>query len=384
MAPSVCILKQTMGAHGGLEKYTSRLAHAFALRGCPVTILSSSSIAEQMDEQIFYRPVPLKRKVNFLKIREYDALCRHITSTGEFDIVFGMDRNRSQTHLRAGNGVHAAYLEKRVPIDSLLKRLSHTVNPLHQTLLSIEKEAFESEELRLLFTNSQMVREEILHHYNTDPDKIHVVHNGVEWKEMEHDFSTWVEQKNRIAHSLGLDPTTYHFLFVGHGFKRKGLEPLLRALSKLSSCDFHLSVIGKDKQQNDFINLSQKLKLKHKVTFFGKRTDVRKFYQLADTLVIPSYYDPFANVTVEALAMGLFVVTSPNNGGKEVIKSHSGIVLPTLSDEDAFVYALSQAIERPKTWIGSQKIRDSVKHLDFSNQLRILINSSIQSIKSYL
>ena len=43
------------------------------------------------------------------------------------------------------------------------------------------------------------------------------------------------------------------------------------------------------------------------------------FYQMADALVIPSFYDPFANVTVEALAMGLFVLSSKHNGGPEIL-----------------------------------------------------------------
>ena len=42
----------------------------------------------------------------------------------------------------------------------------------------------------------------------------------------------------------------------------------------------------------------------------GYPDNVLKFYKIADCLVIPSFYDPFANVTVEALAMGVFVITS--------------------------------------------------------------------------
>ena len=67
--------------------------------------------------------------------------------------------------------------------------------------------------------------------------------------------------------------------------------------------------------------LAAKLNIQRRVTFFGPQKEIRPFYQFADALVIPSFYDPFANVTVEALAMGLFVVSSKSNGGHEILIS---------------------------------------------------------------
>jgi UDP-glucose:(heptosyl)LPS alpha-1,3-glucosyltransferase len=283
-----------------------------------------------------------------------------------------MDRNSFQTHLRAGNGVHAAYLEMRKKSEGFLKGLTFPLNPLHHALLNIEKTSFEHPDLQLLFVNSYMVREQVLKFYSTDPEKVRVVHNGVEWSEMSTDFAAWPEKKKQIAADLNLDPNLYHFLFIGHNFQRKGLKKLLHALGNISRKDFHLSVIGEDKNLGLFREQVEHLNLNDKVTFFGSRSDIRAFYQLADALVIPSFYDPFANVTVEALAMGLFVVSSQTNGGHEILSSDNGAVIESLEDADAFTDALEKALKAPKTWERSNLIRQSVQYLDFPNQLNLL------------
>lgn len=377
---SICLLIKRLNGSGGLEKYALKLSSAFARKGCKVTILTTDAPEDlELNPSIEIEKHSIKSFLKFREFSKYNQLCKHWNTTHQYDLIFGLDRCRHQTHLRAGNGVHAAFLENRKLFDPYYKTVTAPINPINRSILSIEKEAFESPDLRVLFTNSYMVRKEILTHYNTDIDKIQVVHNGVEWKEMDKDFNEWIEQKTKLALEIGLDPTTYQFLFVGNGYRRKGLIPLLDALSILPMKDFHLSVIGKEKRENDFISYAKQLGLADKVTFFGVRKDVRRFYQLSDSLVVPSYYDPFANVTVEALAMGLLVISSKTNGGYEVLKENNGFVIPTLQDKECFAEVLYRAILLSKTWIRSQSIRNSIKHLDFSNQLSAIVETTLDS-----
>lgn len=373
----ICILKRQFSSLGGLEKYTSKLAQAFAKRQGKVTILTSDPVSPN-DPSISFVKLSATKKFSWRKIQEFDQKVTHYLKDHPFDIILGMDRNKHPTHIRAGNGVHAAYLKQRVMTDSILKRVTAPLNPLNRLILHIEKESFESPELKVLFTNSHMVKGEILHYYNTPPEKIEVIHNGVEWKDMEKDFNTWIENKSRLSPLLQLDPNIFQFLFIGNGYERKGLEPLLKALSTLPVRDFHLSVIGKEKNIPRYKALAATLGLSSHVTFFGPRHDVRSFYQFCDALVIPSYYDPFANVTVEALAMGLFVISSKHNGGSEILKNSIGAIIPSLEDIESFAHTLTQALSHPKTWIRSQNIRNSVHYLDFPNQLNQLINRCLK------
>jgi UDP-glucose:(heptosyl)LPS alpha-1,3-glucosyltransferase len=376
---SVTLLKSSISKLGGLEKYTLRLANAFSANNCHVTLLTSGDVPfDKIDPAIKVHSHQFTNSLSLFKIKQFEKFCQTKLSTNPSDIVFGLDRNKRQTHIRAGNGVHAAYLERRKNTEGLLKKLSFSINPLHQSILSIEKQAFQHPDLQVLFTNSHMVKNEILTHYKIDPKKICVIHNGVEWSEMENSYRSTHEVKFAIAKQLHLDPCVHHFLFTGNNFARKGLKELLQALSLMKAEQFHLSVIGYDKNEDIYKDYANKLGLRKHVTFFGQRKDMIKFYQLADCLIAPSHYDPFANVTVEALSMGLFVVTSKFNGAKEVIGKNCGSIITDLSNPESFQENLLLALRHPKTPIGSVKIRNSVKHLDFPNQLTKMVEETLK------
>lgn len=354
----VVFLKSRLEHLGGLEKYTRRLAEAFAKNGCRVQILTTGESASWGEVEVISLGETSKFSLKHLRL--FDIRCKEWLKQSTADIIFGMERNTFQTHYRAGSGVHAAYLKRRALTDSWLKRVSFRVNPLHRYLLKVEKEAFEHPELKALFTNSHMVKQEILETYTTPAEKIHVVHNGVEWAEKETAFQETFSK-----------PRTgpFHFLFVGSGFKRKGLPFLLKGLDGLKS-PFRLTVVGKDKNLPYYQKLAQRLP----VRFVGEQRDVTSFYQEADVLVIPSVYDPFSNVTLEALAMGLFVVSSKYNGGYEVLTEETGTVIQDLFDPKE---ALKRALDFPKTLERATLIRQSIKGLDFSSQLDKIVRSSL-------
>jgi UDP-glucose:(heptosyl)LPS alpha-1,3-glucosyltransferase len=369
----VVLLKSRSNNHGGLEKYASRIAKAFEDRGCQVSILTTGDTVKNSSIPVFAtRTLPWPA---FLRMEQFDSFVRNWLKKNPADLIFGMDRNRFQTHIRAGNGVHAAYLKSRIITEGSIKAFLCQINPLHRKILELEKTAFENPALQKLFTNSHFVRSQVLHHYKVDPSKIEVIHNGVEWQEMQSDFNDWEQQKEISFKKFALDPSHFHFLFIGNGYLRKGLDRLLLGLSQLKSESFHLSVIGKDNRMDFYHAKAVQLGLKDRVRFFGPSQEIRQFYQLADCLVIPSFYDPFANVTVEALAMGLFVLSSKLNGGHEILTKTNGSVIEDLMSIDAIIYGLQTAMKNRKTKKSADEVRETVKHLDFSNQLRILMSS---------
>lgn len=364
------MLKSNFFSGAGLEKYARNIAKTFHDKGCSVTILTTGKIPEGPPAPLFNLvSFEINKILSVQRVAAFDKLCAEYLEQHQAPIIFSLDRNRFQTHLRLGNGVHAAYLQHRKKSESWLKNWSFSLNPLHRTILKLEKTALANPDLKLLITNSNMVKEEVLQYYATDPAKIKVLHNGVEWHAMQSDFDAWPQTRRDFANSLQIDPDVFHFLFAGNNFRRKGLDHLLKALFVLKDKNFHLSVIGNDKNKRAFEALTEKLNLRSRVTFFGPRSDTRSFYQLADAVIIPSLYDPFANVTVEALAMGLFVVSSKTNGGHEILHKGNGAVIEQLDNPEAFAECLRTALIKPKTKESASSIRASVKHMDFSLQL---------------
>lgn len=353
----VVLLKSGVQRKGGLEKAAIRIADAFLKRGEKVTLLTIGK-GDLLHSDLKIVPFQTWSFPSYIRFEQFDRQVQSWLDREKPDLVFGMDRNRYQTHFRAGNGVHIAYLKSRINSEGRWKYLSCLLNPMHRKILEIERSAYENPRLEKIIANSYMVKNQILEQYRVDEKKIVVIHNGVEWHEMEEPFS-----KKRQSE-------VFHFLFVGNGYLRKGLKILLEACSVIKHRDFRLSVVGKDNQINWFKKYTRKLKIQDKVNFFGPVQDLTPFYQNADVLVIPSFYDPFANVTVEALAMGLCVISSKSNGGHEVLNNENGIVIEDLLDVNSVVATLEECLSRT---ISPIKIRNSVSHLDFSTQLDKLV-----------
>lgn len=369
-------------AGGGLEKYGWKIAEAFANKGHSVTILLSAPSKTKLSHpNIHFVVVGRSPRRGFLKLLLYDFQCKRWLKKHPHQIVFGMERTTDQTHYRAGNGTHKQFLHSRTGAEGILKRISFFINPLHRTILNLEKRNFENKNLKILFTNSQMVKQEILKNYTVTEEKIQVVHNGVEWKNMQTDFDQWENQREKELSKRSLNRDHHQFLFIGHGYQRKGLEQALKGLALIDKHNhpFELSVVGKDKNIKIFKQLAEQLGLEKQVHFFGEQKNIIPFYQIADSLLLPTKYDPFANVTVEALAMGLFVVTSKFNGGHEILNDSSGAIIEELSAPKSVATALKSALKRKKTAMSSLAIRNQFSHLDFSHQLNKIVTKTVET-----
>jgi len=363
--PRVVIFKQELTSKGGLEKATMRIAKAFVDKECEVFIVTATpQLLCPVMTGVIPVSFPVRWLVHFTQLTAWDAVCKSYASRHKADVILSFDRTTPQTHIRAGNGIHAAYLQRRSEEVTPLKKASFAINPLHRTILRLEKEAFASKALRRVIVNSAMVKDEAIEHYGVDPSLLQVIHNGVEWSEMESSFQKWPSLREEAAKEIGSDPGAFHFLFAGHEYGRKGLDHLLHGLSRLRRTDPRLIVIGRDKHIGAYKRTAEKLGLKH-VYFLGPRKDLHRFYALADAAVIPSLYDPFANVTIEALAMGVFVVSSRFNGGSEVIDDSRGAIIENLHDPDSVATSLALALKKPKTEETARDIRYSVRHLDY-------------------
>jgi UDP-glucose:(heptosyl)LPS alpha-1,3-glucosyltransferase len=355
---NVTLLKRDLQATGGLEKYSFRICEALQAKGHKVSVLASGA------SNIPYVVIVAKKLfTSFISMIWFDICVRFWLKKQTSEIVLGLDRHfLPLTHYRAGNGCHAAFLERRRRDSPWWKKVLLSLNPLHALTLFSEKRTFESP-LTKIICNSNLVRNEICHFYpKADSSKIFVIHNGVEWNELE---SVFKEQKCISIPRI---------LFVGHEWERKGLDRLLEALFLIRERPFFLTAIGKERNAFRFEKMVKNFCLEEKVTLFSQPQKVVPFYQEASIMVIPSRYDPFANVTLEALAMGLYVITTKANGGSEVITSDNGIVLEENATPADFSKALIYAFEKIQDVSLPRRIRNSVQNYDFACQLEKFIN----------
>ena len=107
-------------------------------------------------------------------------------------------------------------------------------------------------------------------------------------------------------------------MFVGNGFARKGLRFLIEAWPAIGGAA-QLIVVGTDQAAASYERLARRLGVSDRVKFLGRRTDVDRLIRGADAFALPSLFEPFGNVAMEAMASGVPVLTSAQCGVAEVV-----------------------------------------------------------------
>lgn len=267
---------------------------------------------------------------------------QRIMAGGEFDLVQSHERIPGCHLYRAGDGVHATWLELRARVQSPLAALATRLHPWHRYTLAAEAAMFRHGGLRAVICNSEMVKRDIAARFGVAEAKLHVIHNGVDLDYFHPELRAQYRAATRAA--LDVPAQAPLLLFVGSGFERKGLPALLRAIAAMKNRDAHLLVVGRDKQQTTAQKLANALGIAERTHFLGGQNDVRPYYAAADVFALPTLYDPFPSAALEALACGLPVLTSPDSGAAELVAPACGAVVDAL-DHKAQAAALDRLIE---------------------------------------
>jgi UDP-glucose:(heptosyl)LPS alpha-1,3-glucosyltransferase len=136
-----------------------------------------------------------------------------------------------------------------------------------------------------------------------------------------------VQRRDGARAGLRLSPNIFTLLMIGNDWAKKGLETLLLCLAECRDLSIKLLVVGHD-DQTIFLPIVERLALEDRVQFHPPVEDIERFYAAADLYAGPSLEDSFALPPLEAMACGLPVITSVNNGGSQVIaEGLNGFVL---------------------------------------------------------
>jgi UDP-glucose:(heptosyl)LPS alpha-1,3-glucosyltransferase len=310
---------------GGTERYLDQVARHLAAAGHAVTIVcrSHEEAPHPAVRFVVLRPPALGTSWRLWAFAR--AVEGHVLR-GDYDVVFALGRTWTHDAIRLGGGCHATYLES----------LGRTGSGLaDRVVLAIEGRALAASRTRAVVTNSEMSRQDVIARHGVPAERVTVIRNGVDLRRF--DRARHGAAAGPLRASSGFAAGDFVVLFLGTGYRRKGLDRLLDALALVRPAlpGVRLLVAGYDSEAPAFERRAAGLGLSAAARFLGGRRDPEVCFAAADLYVLPTRYDPFASSTLEALASGLPVVTTTTNGAHEILvhHRHGSILPPTASAE---------------------------------------------------
>jgi len=341
MMKKLYFIRANQSKHGGAEIYLSRLANELKKRSVSYDIIHAS-LPKILPSWL--RVLLFNRKV-----------CHH--KNGHF--YFSLERISCPDIYRAGDGVHKVFMQ----IEKKSK-----INPLHTVYLYLERRAFQNASRIIAISN--MVKQDIIDSYGIEAQKIEVVYNGITLEKYNKNASF-----QKLEQAFSLDKNEKIILYVGSGFKRKGVEAFLTILSKVTYSNYKAFVIGKEKKMDFYKHLADRLGIGEKVIFTGVRSDVNDFYTIADIFLFPTRYEPFGNVILEAMNFSNVVITTKSCGGGEILDqdfimdsaddfSVAGKIDELLEDEVKLQAAKERNLDIVKNFTIEKNVEKTLKVID--------------------
>lgn len=369
MPPTITLVRQFPNGLGGAEKYLQLLIQGFTERQFKLTLIcadySKKGALNQIDNLTIVRLDPHHwSRFRWLRPWYFSWLVKKWLQKNPQPLVISLERHWQQNLLRAGDGVHAAWLQQRRHLQNPFLNFFIKLSPFHQLLLWSEKKAYHPQNTQRVIANSRFVKKQIVDFLNFPEEQIDIIYNGVDLKPWQPSYDPW------LKNHLGLDSNSIITLFVGSGWQRKGLKKAIEIVDtwqKQNSRSIKLVVIGKGPQN----------RYRHPlVHFVGPKSPLEtgRFYQGADMLLFPTYYDPFANVTLEALASGLPIVTSTHNGASEILtEGQDGIALELTAPTELWTQALNHFANPTQRELTRQLCRQKAEQFSLENHLQQIL-----------
>ena len=246
---------------------------------------------------------------------------KHKVANIDFDAIIGFNK---MPGLDMYYGADYCYIARAVPRYGPLYRLT----PRYYNFYSFERAVFDVRSSTTILSLSEREKGVYQQHYGTPENRFELLPPTLDiGRKLDRDPVIVRQEKRK---ELGIVKNENLLLFIGSGFKTKGLDRAITALASLPKDikdNTRLLVVGQDSESN-FMRLAAKLELSDRVSFMGGRDDILEIMTAGDLLIHPAYNETAGTVLIEAIAAGLPVLATDVCGfAPHIIKANAGMVL---------------------------------------------------------
>jgi len=317
------------------SRYVIEISKYFCDKGHEVHIFTSDW--DDLDDRVIIHKIPKITNIFFIQELSFLLIASILLKFYRFDVTLSQATRYFSPDICEMQFVYKRWAgeRKKNKFGKSEKKIGLKLREFRlrgQDIFSPPMEGYNLRRCKQVIAISDIVKKEIEDLYNISSKKINVVHSGANL-----DFFNPNKRKfrNQIFKKHGIDLKDTLILFVGNPFDRKGLEFVIKSLSKVNHKKIKLLVIGR-KEVSDmsyYNNLSKKLKVENKIKFISLTPELNKYLASSDIFIFPTLYEPFGLVILEAMASGIPVITSKDAGAAELIDNmKDGIILEDPKD----------------------------------------------------
>jgi UDP-glucose:(heptosyl)LPS alpha-1,3-glucosyltransferase len=299
------------GCHrrGGVERVMLECANFLADRGHEMHAFSAEWDMDSLSPKVVRHQVACHSLMRAYETPAFvRASRRELTSLQpRADVVAGFGAASMPGSIVWMQSVHAAWIEISRRTRNFFGRLKQRLNPFHRIILDLERELIGRRRYRKIVALTPQVRDDVMRLYGVPGDDVVVIPNGYCPRE----FSLEKARHSRepMRQRLGFTADDKVVIFVANEVERKGFHPLLEAMAQLDDSTVQLLAVGRLDAKACARRIAR-LGLTERVRFTGPTSEVADYFAAADVFALPTQYEAWGLVIVEAMACGLPVLTS--------------------------------------------------------------------------
>lgn len=217
----------------------------------------------------------------------------------------------------------------------------------------IEKKAIELSQDVVVLSKIRM--KEISDFYGISGNKFTVIPPGIDL-----DRFKPIEKDEIILELLKIPENGKVILSVCRLSSEKNIEMLIKAFSTMKCENCYLVIVGDGPERSYLENLCENLNIK-RVRFTGFRSDVQRFYSIADVFVLPSIYEGFGQVFLEAMSSGIPCIGLKSNY-PDIIVASDEIIINGKNGYLADAYSHHDLADKISTIILNSDINNAMKY----------------------
>jgi UDP-glucose:(heptosyl)LPS alpha-1,3-glucosyltransferase len=359
---------------GGAERYTVDLAAALSAAGHNVDLLAADAAGPIPSVRtVFAHSGALTRAGRYGQFLE--SVDRQLEAES-YDIVHAMlPVNRCDIyHPHAGLALAALLRGHEKRSSAVMSRLSQIGNQLNRRrrrFAAVERQLLTRSDAPVVICLSDYVKQSIAEYYPLPSDRLATLFNAVDLDKF--NPADRPQSRRDVRERLGLAASDRVALFMAQDFARKGLAAAIDAVALVCEPALRLIVVGKESPAQ-YIRQAASRGIASQIIFAGSTDDPADYYRAADFFVLPTRHDPCSLVVLEALAMGLPVISTIRNGACEIMQNGvHGAVLPDPNDIPALAASIRELCDDAKRAAMSQACLSLRPRLDMSGHLDRLL-----------